>query len=63
MNKEQTFSPFTKDQKYAITWINVLLVFHELPLQGSAMLRGLFMNLSHIFLLSFLPCPFNVLDL
>lgn len=57
MNKGQTFSPFRKEQKYAITWINMLPVFHELALQGSVMLHGLFMNLSHIVPLSFSPAP------
>lgn len=51
MNRGQNFLPFRK--KYAIAWANILLVFHELALQGSMMLHGLFMNLI------FSPCLFS----
>lgn len=49
MDNGQIFFPFRKDQNYGIAWINMLLVFHELPLQGVVML--------HIFLKSSLIFP------
>lgn len=39
MDNGQIFFPFRKDQNYGIAWINMLLVFHELSLQGVVMLH------------------------
>lgn len=54
--------PIRKDQNYGIAWVNMLLVFHELPVQGGGMLHSLFIKFSHIFFLSFYSCPTDTLD-
>lgn len=51
MNNGQNFFSFSKDQNDGIAWINMLLVFHELPLQGGMMLHSFFIKVSHIYLL------------
>lgn len=59
MNNGQIFFPFRKDQNYGIAWKNMLLVFHELPLQGGAevMPQSLYKELHSLFIKSSLIFP------